>query len=71
MKQKTEGVEHIEVYRCNHCEGVASILIHKHTEKGTWPEIEFCPFCGLSKMYPVDFNNDSINHCRRITSNQV
>ena len=59
MKQKTEGVEHIEEYRCNHCEGVASILIHKHTEKGTWPEIEFCPFCGLSKMYPVDFSNES------------
>jgi hypothetical protein len=59
MKQKTESAKYIEVYRCIHCAGVASILIHKHTKKGTWPEIEFCPFCGLSKMYPVDFNNES------------
>ncbi len=59
MKQKTTSTEASEVYRCKHCEGVASILVLKHTEKGTWPEIEFCPFCGLSKMYPVDFDNES------------
>jgi hypothetical protein len=57
-EQTTEGVEHIEVYRCDHCKGVASILIHKHSEKGTWPEIEFCPFCGLSKKYLPEFDNE-------------
>jgi len=58
MKQKAESAEHIEVYRCIHCAGVASILIRKHTKKGTWPEIEFCPFCGLSNMYLGEFNNE-------------
>jgi hypothetical protein len=58
MKQKTEEAEHIEVYRCIHCKGVASILISKHTEKGTWPEIEFCPFCGLSNIYLREFINE-------------
>ena len=58
MKQKTESAEHIEVYGCIHCEGVASISISKHTEKGTWPEIEFCPFCGFSNMYPREFDNE-------------
>lgn len=58
MEQKTESAEHIEVYRCIHCAGVASILIRKHTKKGTWPEIEFCPFCGFSNMYPREFDNE-------------
>jgi len=58
MKQKTESAEHIEVYKCIHCAGVASILIREHTKKGTWPEIEFCPFCGLSNRYPKEFDNE-------------
>ena len=58
MKQKTESAEDNEVYRCIHCAGVASILIREHTQKGTWPEIEFCPFCGLSNMYPREFDNE-------------
>ena len=58
MEQKRESAEHIEVYRCIHCAGVASISIRKHTKKGTWPEIEFCPFCGLSNIYPREFNNE-------------
>jgi len=58
MKQKPTSVE-AEVYRCAHCAGVASILISKHTKKGTWPEIEFCPFCGFSNMYLGEFNNES------------
>jgi hypothetical protein len=58
MKQKTENAEHIEVYRCIHCAGVVSILIREHTKKGTWPEIEFCPFCGMSNMYLREFNNE-------------
>jgi len=57
MKQKPTSAE-AEVYRCVHCAGVASILISKHTKKGTWPEIEFCPFCGLSNMYLAEFNNE-------------
>jgi len=58
MKQEAESAEHIEVYKCIHCAGVASILISKHTKKGTWPEIEFCPFCGFSNMYPAEFSNE-------------
>jgi hypothetical protein len=52
MKQKAESIEHVEVHRCIHCAGVASILTQEHTEKGIWPEIEFCPFCGMSNTYP-------------------
>lgn len=59
MKRKAESAEHIELYRCIHCAGVASISIQRHTKKGTWPEIEFCPFCGLSNMYPQECNNKS------------
>ena len=58
MKQETVSAEHIEVYRCIHCAGVANILIREHTKKGTWPEIEFCPFCGFSNMYPREFDNE-------------
>ena len=57
MKQKEQSLERNEVYRCIHCAGVASILVCEHTKKGTWPEIEFCPFCGLSNGYPREFNN--------------
>jgi hypothetical protein len=57
MKEKSTSAE-AEVYRCVHCAGVASILIRKHTKKGTWPEIEFCPFCGFSNMYPREFDNE-------------
>jgi Cft2 family RNA processing exonuclease len=56
MKINPTSVE-AEVYRCAHCAGVASILISKHTKKGTWPEIEFCPFCGLSNIYRREFDN--------------
>jgi len=58
MKEKPTSAEY-EPYRCVHCAGVASILISKHTKKGTWPEIEFCPFCGFSNMYLGEFNNES------------
>lgn len=60
MKEKPTSAE-AEVYRCVHCAGVASILISKSTEKGTWPEIEFCPFCGFSNMFFVELNNESDN----------
>ena len=48
-------MDHRIVYRCIHCAGIANIQIIKHTEKGTVPEIEFCPFCGLTNMYPLEF----------------
>jgi len=60
MKEKPISAE-AEVYRCVHCAGVASILISKPTEKGTWPEIEFCPFCGFSNMFFVALNKESDN----------
>ena len=58
MKQKAERAEQIELYKCIHCAGVANILIREHTKKGTWPEIEFCPFCGLSNRYPREFDSE-------------
>jgi len=54
MKWETAIKNHREVYRCMHCAGTASILTIEDTEKGTWPEIEFCPFCGLTNMYSIE-----------------
>jgi hypothetical protein len=71
MEQKTASAEHIEMYRCIHCTGAASILIQKHSEKGTWPEIEFCPFCGMSNMYPAEFNNEDNNSLNKNVSSLV
>lgn len=39
-------------YECIHCKGIARIVIVKPAQKATEPEIEFCPFCGLSNAYP-------------------
>ncbi len=58
MKQNATTAQHIEVYRCNHCAGMACISIIQHTRKATWPEIEFCPFCGMSNSYPVESDGD-------------
>ena len=58
MKQKATTGQYVEAYRCNHCAGVASISIIKHTRKGTWPEIEFCPFCGMSNSYSVEWDDE-------------
>jgi hypothetical protein len=58
MMQKVESSEYTEMYRCIHCAGVANILIREHTKKGTWPEIEFCPFCGTSNIYPGELENE-------------
>ncbi len=58
MKQEEQSADLIEVYKCVHCAGVANILIREHTKKGTWPEIEFCPFCGMSNMYPREVDNE-------------
>jgi hypothetical protein len=58
MKQEAAIMNHREGYRCIHCEGIASVLIIKHTEKGTWPEIEFCPFCGSTDIHPVEFADE-------------
>jgi hypothetical protein len=57
MKQDAATIKHEIVYQCIHCDGIAIITVVKHTEKGTWPEIEFCPFCGLTNMYPVESSN--------------
>jgi hypothetical protein len=58
MRRKAVTTGHEKVLKCIHCTGIASILIIKHTEKGTLPEIEFCPFCGLTNMYPVEAVNE-------------
>jgi|GEM_PF-1304239 len=50
-QRKIDNIDYSRQYECIHCEGIASIGIVKHTEKGTVPEIEFCPFCGLSNAY--------------------
>jgi hypothetical protein len=44
----------MEEYICIHCNGVAQINIIKDTDKATLPEIEFCPFCGMSNFYPKE-----------------
>lgn len=57
MKQDAVITEHDKVYQCIHCSGIAIISVLRHTEKGTWPEIEFCPFCGSTNMYPAESAN--------------
>jgi len=59
MSQRKIDIDYNTVYKCIHCEGISSIGIVKHTEKGTVPEIEFCPFCGLSNAYPREADNDA------------
>lgn len=54
MKQEATTMSQEAAYRCIHCGGIASIRVILHTEKGTWPEIEFCPFCGLTNRYPIE-----------------
>jgi len=44
----------VEEYECIHCRGITGIRIIKDTEKGTWPRIEFCPFCGMSDIFPKE-----------------
>lgn len=41
-------------YKCNHCGGVTDIRVLRDSEKATIPEIEFCPFCGMSNFYPKE-----------------
>jgi hypothetical protein len=43
-----------EKYKCKHCKGVTSIKVLRDTEKATIPQIEFCPFCGMSNFYPKE-----------------
>jgi hypothetical protein len=45
-------------YSCIHCEGVSLIIIIEPTEKATLPEVEFCPFCGMSNEYPKEIEED-------------
>ena len=44
-------------YKCKHCNGVTGISILRNTEKATIPEIEFCPFCGMSNFYAKELEN--------------
>jgi ribosomal protein S27AE len=44
--------EGIERYECDHCGGIAIIILVHNTEKVTYPTIEFCPLCGNSVAYP-------------------
>lgn len=48
----------MEEYECIHCEGASLIIILKDTQKATLPNIEFCPFCGMSNMYPKEREDD-------------
>jgi len=52
----------MEVYKCKHCEGISLISILDETEKATLPAIEFCPFCGMSNLYPKEIDDDSEIH---------
>jgi hypothetical protein len=44
----------MDEYKCKHCKGIAQITILEDTEKATDPNIEFCPFCGMSDLYPKE-----------------
>ena len=57
-QRKINIIDSSAEYECIHCKGIASIGIVKRTEKGTVPEIEFCPFCGLSNAYTREADND-------------
>jgi len=48
MSQEMNGKAYTGDYECIHCEGIADIRIIKDSEKGTYPSIEVCPFCGMS-----------------------
>jgi hypothetical protein len=50
----------MEEYKCIHCEGIAQINIIEDTEKATEPEIEFCPFCGMSNEYAKEIEGDEM-----------
>ena len=34
---------------CKFCHGTINYIVVKESEKATEPEIEFCPFCGMSQ----------------------
>jgi len=38
-------------YQCAHCESVSLVITLQPTEKATLPEVEFCPYCGMSNEY--------------------
>jgi len=49
----------MEEYKCEHCEGISRIIILKDSEKATEPTIEFCPFCGMSNLYPKEIETEN------------
>lgn len=38
-------------YKCKDCKGLVQITIVRESEKATEPNIEFCPFCGMSNFF--------------------
>jgi uncharacterized C2H2 Zn-finger protein len=41
---------------CPHCDGVFVIEIIENISKATYPEIEFCPLCGMAYHYEKELN---------------
>jgi hypothetical protein len=41
----------METFACEQCGGIAVITTVKESDKATLPEIEFCPFCGMSACF--------------------
>lgn len=36
---------------CKFCHGTINYIVVKESEKANEPEIEFCPFCGMSILH--------------------
>ncbi len=39
----------MDTLKCKFCQATINYIIIKKSEKATEPEIEFCPFCGMSQ----------------------
>lgn len=47
IKIKNEDEKHIK-FKCEWCKGVTQVKLIKNINKSTFPEIEYCPICGMS-----------------------
>lgn len=47
MFKTQQGINIMERYTCEHCQGSVQIKIIEETKKAIEPIIEFCPFCGM------------------------
>ena len=48
MKGHNKKKELFMKFKCNWCKGKTRISVEERGDKGTVPEIEHCPLCGMS-----------------------